>query len=162
MKCKVELSEGNSLFTLDIIKQYLHINYDYDDELLKFISMAAVNYAELFTGLSILQRKVSGRFKIQDSKITLPYMPVISIDIIKLGGIPTQRYTLQDIFIILGDNNLPDNADLEYHSGVLESDYALKQSILSHIYILYEKEDLECSGREKIKNLYAPYKKTKI
>jgi uncharacterized phiE125 gp8 family phage protein len=67
----------DSIFTLKEVKNFLRISHSYDDDLIKNLIDAAIDYAENFTGKFIYTRQIKCSVTQTKNRIQLKYIPFI-------------------------------------------------------------------------------------
>ena len=173
MKCEYYyeiISTGkNEIVSIEEVKNYLRITHDYDDNLLNNLILAAIDAAENFLRLCLLQKKILITYQyLSTSTIDLPLSPVIEIEGIvsiynkKKHLLETKEYDIstnkEKIKLHFTINAL----EIRYTAGYAKQNtipHAIKNGMLLHIAEMYDRQGLASSINTEIINLYYPYRK---
>lgn len=136
-----------NIIDLAEIKNFLRIDFDDDDNLLKELLKTAVKQCELYISKSLSEKNYKlSVYECTTNTLNLPYPPVISVNSITIidkynNNIEYTNYLLDTISNKIIFRNLPSNfyrIDIIYTSGYTKIPDDIKQGILFHISKMYE------------------------
>ncbi len=136
-----------NIIDLAEIKNFLRIDFDDDDNLLKELLKTAVKQCELYISKSLSEKNYKlSVYECATNTLNLPYPPVISVNSITIidkynNNIEYTNYLLDTISNKIIFRNLPNNfyrIDIIYTSGYTKIPDDIKQGILFHISKMYE------------------------
>lgn len=167
------LSEKDTdVIKLTEIKNFLRIDFDDDDNLLKELLKSAIKQCELYISKSLVQKiyKFSIYNSINNNLVELPYPPIISIESVSIidknnNSINYINYLLDTISNTIIFNVLPSNfyrIDITYKSGYAEIPDDIKQGLLFHISKMYEDKVGYSPIPKASLNIYRNYKIIRI
>ena len=159
------------IWSLEEVKNYLRISYEYDDQLIVNLMEAAVDSAEKFTGLSLYRRQIVCNIKNAHSSIRLKYIPVMDIqEVYSLNK--NDKHKITDSFGYIETENLRlhfmdgyigEDIQIEYVAGYNNNiPRSIQHGILMHIASMYEHTEDGVNLSSKIRDLYIPYRAIKI
>lgn len=165
---------NTELWTLEEIKNYLRISYDYDDVIIKNLIISATEAAENYLGLSLNSKTIEFISNSQNKRsFNLKYDPIYEIlKVCIIKGEDEKDLNPKDYYLNKSHSTFHINKNLAgkelkvmfsvgYESSKLP--YAIRQGILLHICEMYDKDnDNHASLTNAIRNLYSPYKKIRI
>ena len=171
----LNVKEENSTLPieLDFVKNFLKVDFEDDDDLIKNIIKTASTQCETNINKSLIQKTfIYSIYELKNNSIVLPYPPVISITSIKIidsqqneNILESTEYFLDSIGNILNFKNKPNNfyrIDIEYKAGLETINDELIQALLMHIARMYE----DRSGYSPIPlnslNIYKKYKQIRL
>lgn len=160
----------NDVVSLKTAKQYLRIDHNHDDEIIKDMIDIATISAENYIGIKII--KVDWKMTIYDylpNQINLVHNPIISIKYFKIEKTNGENsYLLDNSFfinkqkLILKNNYLIKKVEILYNCGFTEIPVPIKQGILEHMAKLYDLRGSDHSMPLAAKSLYQAYKLVRI
>ena len=136
-----------NIIDLAEIKNFLRIDFDDDDNLLRELLKTAVKQCELYISKSLSEKNYKlSVYECATNTLNLPYPPVISVNSITIidkynNNIEYTNYLLDTISNKIIFRNLPNNfyrIDIIYTSGYTKIPDDIKQGILFHISKMYE------------------------
>ena len=169
MKYEVTKEHSHSL-DFKILKAYLRISYDYDDELLQKLCQIAISNAESFLRYSITVKNVKVNFLKEEykSKIRLPIMYADNIlSVLYILNDKENKIMFEDSFSFFQEKNLVElNSSKKYKEveicyqtkNIINSNVDIHQGILIHIEYLYEKKSNN-SILNYLHQFYHPYRR---
>ena len=159
------------IWPLDEVKNYLRVSHDYDDKLIGNLIDAAIESAELFTGLSLHIRQIICRINNAANIIYLNHLPILLIE----GIVWMKKDEKQDItkefdniqygsnIVSVPDRYLKKDLEIKYTAGYADIiPRSISQGILMHIAAMYENAGGGVILSSQIKDLYIPYRAMKI
>ena len=159
------------IWSLEEVKNYLRVSYEYDDQLIVNLMEAAVDSAEKFTGLSLYQRQIVCNIKNAHNSIRLKYIPVMDIQEVYLLN-KNDKHKITDSFGYIETENLRlhfmdgyigEDIQIEYVAGYNNNiPRSIQHGILMHIAAMYEHTEDGVNLSSKIRDLYIPYRAIKI
>ncbi|WPY00223.1 Phage gp6-like head-tail connector protein [Candidatus Trichorickettsia mobilis] len=162
------------LWQLSEVKNYLRISDDYDDNLITNLIDTAISSAENFIGLSLVNRRIEFRAKLQkQQQFVLKYQPIRTITEIftekdeNKTVLNNEQYyfdTTHSSLHLLQPINTT-TLVVHYISGFSSNNTpsTIKYGILLHVAEMYDREAaLENSFSSAVRNLYLPYRQLKI
>lgn len=165
------LSETDSeIINLSEIKNFLRIDFEDDDNLLKRLLKSAIKRCELYISQSLnLKTYQLSLYKI-DKEIKLIYPPIINITSINIvdknnNSIEFKNYIFDKISNKIIFNNIPSNfyrVDIIYEAGYTEVPDDLKQALLFHISKMYEDKNGYSPIPKASLNIYRNYRTIRI
>lgn len=163
---------------LDMVKKYLRITHDHDDDLLNHFMASAIGIAENICGISILKHNIRAEIYYRDllklnNHLKLKYAPAKKIDNIKYSFlnihdnlINAEKYSLHhnnEIIFKPLDINYDSLLKIEYISGYGDDiPPALSNILFSMIERLYEKNDIAITSMLEIKAQLSPFRNINI
>lgn len=175
-KFKVLEVFDQKICTLEEVKNYLRIADNNDDILLDKLILAAIETAENFLGVTLIQRNI--QFISTDNQMKkmfqLQYTPILKVQSFFLKkqereiNIPAYCYDLDEtdgILVLQKPIQPQDTLVMRYISGLEENriSHSIKQGILMHVSEMYDREELSASGlSQEVKNLYLPFKRFRV
>lgn len=163
--------ENSNIIELSEIKNFLRIDFNDDDNLLKELLKSATKQCELYISQSLSKKTYKfSIYSITNNILKLPYPPIISITSVNIvdknnNSIEYTNFTLDPISSSLIFKNLPSNfyrVDMTYKSGYSEIPNDIKQGLLFHISKMYEdKVDYSPIPKASL-SIYRNYKTIKI
>ena len=163
---------AQKIWSLEDVKNYLRITSDFDNELITHLLETSVKIAENFTGMNLIQKKISMSSTDRNARrFFLKYTPITEIQkiIIKCNNVEAEIAS-NDYLINLATATLEllkelkrDEIIIDYSIGIdqklLPSD--IKQGILIHTCRMFERQEGNSLPME-VKNLYAFYRNIRI
>ena len=156
----------NDIVSLKNTKQYLRIDHNHDDEIIKDMIDIATVSAENYIGIKII--KSDWKITIYDylpSQINLIHNPVLSIKSFKIEKTNGETsYLLDNAYfinkqkLILKHHYSTKKAEILYNCGFAETPIPIKQGILEHVAKLYDLRGSDHSMPLAAKSLYQSYK----
>lgn len=170
---KILEQEPHQICSLTYIKNYLRVTHDHDDELIANLIHAAIENAELVTGLTLAIKKIELSIVNIRDKIILKYIPFLKLEHISINGHNAQQISnLEELCDINMQDNIITfhgklyNKDLKiiYKAGYLDGKIppSMLQGILLHIGAMYDYGELNAASTNEIRNLYMPYRKLRV
>ena len=159
------------IWSLEEVKNYLRISYEYDDQLIINLMETAVDFAEKFTGLSLYQRQIICNVRNACSKVILKYIPVIDIQEVYLLDKNDKRKVTDSFGYIETENSClyfmddytGEDVQIEYIAGYKNNiPRSIQHGILMHVASMYEHNEDGVTLSSKIRDLYIPYRVIKV
>lgn len=161
------------IWSVEEIKNYLRIPYNYDDALIKNLIDTAIDIAERFTNLHLKNRRINVLIpKLSSTIVRLKYIPVVKItkcNLINKNGkmeIPDEDFTFNNDNAEIKFQNLKlyhKKIEIEYISGYdKEIPSILKHSIMLHISKMYDNPEDTTNLMESVSSLYGSFRSLKI
>lgn len=158
-----------NIFTLNLVKSYLKIDDDNDDELLIELINAAVEYAENFVNIQINPVRVSLEYtNIFKDNIVLPHSQILNIENVAIETYGEFKSLEPKYYKLIGKTvsfKFPiytEKMQITYTTGFRSDQHIphlLKQGILAHIKAMYYHEP---NGLDKVHNYYIPFIQFKL
>lgn len=170
----ISSEETNTILSIDEIKNFLRIDFNDDDNLLKKALNTATKQCELRISRTLVQKTyiLSSYDPIKDNKIDLEYDPIKSItkiEVIDKEGntkeLSTSSYRLDKTRNCVYFLNIPTNyykIDITYIAGYEVVPEDLKQALLFHIAKIYEDKSGYYPIPKASSNIYKNYKKIRL
>jgi hypothetical protein len=165
MICKKILDLPSTFITLEEIKHFLRVDFDYDDGLINTILSCAVETCEKMTNLTLRPAKfnlIVNSFS--SDRLAIPKFCIDTIDFVKINGQNITNYTfnqqteiLQFIQIQEGRVEIVFNTLLQIS---VPSD--IKHAIMAHAFALYDNRDGSVDVPPVCRTVYAKYRNVKI
>ena len=171
----LNIKEDSTILPIELttVKNFLKVDFDEDDELIKKMIKTAIIQCETNINKSISKKTfVYSIYEIKNNSLILPYSPINSIESIKIiylnqtqSILSDNEYFLDSVGGILNFKNRPSNfyrIDIEYKAGLTSLNDELIQGLLMHIARMYE----DRSGYSPIPlnslNIYKKYKQVRL
>ena len=169
----INISEEQDINIMDLaeIKNFLRIDFDNDDNLLKELLKSAIRQCELYTSKSLYQKTYKfSTYKNVTNILNLPYSPLISITSVNIidknnNSIEYINYTLDTISSSIIFKSLPNDfyrIDITYKSGYTQLPNDIKQGLLFHISKMYEDKVGYSPIPKASLNIYRNYRTIRI
>lgn len=163
-------TEGQEIWPLEEVKNYLRVSHDYDDQMICGLIDAAVSEAENFTGLSLCKRRVKLSITSAPNTVELKYSPLL--EILSIFSVLDKEEDMKDKIGYVDISMSQIYFDRKFIGGDLEIEYlsgyqaniprAISHGILIRVAAMYDRsENLGVIDKE-IKNLYLPFRPFKI
>ncbi|MFK7974217.1 MAG: head-tail connector protein [Rickettsiaceae bacterium] len=173
MIIKHSITETNKVkaWSLEQVKNYLRVSYDYDDALIVSQLETAIEAAENFIGISLYTRHIVTMIQNSAKEFCLKYSNIQNINSVNLHSGQTKSVITNLYGSINQRNQIFLNApyvnkdiEIEYIAGYKESEIPtpIKQGILMHIALMYAHLEGDVTLNSKIHDLYLPYRIIKI
>ena len=150
------------------VKNFLRVNDDHDDEIIKLCYMTAIETAEKYLNFYILPVKIEYSVILKNYSLIIHHLPINNIDKITYCQhndyieMPDNEYVLLKDNIIKFKNKLLSNKIKVYFTaGYLDESKIPKlimKGILYHTAELYDNQTSTTLLSEKLKAFYSPYK----
>jgi uncharacterized phiE125 gp8 family phage protein len=146
---KIKTETSTLAIELNIVKNFLRVDFNDDDGLIINIIKTATNQCEAYINKTLVERTyVYSLYKLKNIFFTLPYSPIKSIIDVTILNLNGKNATLDSSDYILDTVNSTLNfqkklekfyrLDVEYKAGLISIDNELIQAILAHISRMYE------------------------
>ena len=161
------------LIELSVVKNFLRVDFDNDDELITKLIKTATAQCETNINKTLVEKTyIYSIYDLKSNSILLPYPTIKSIEEIRLVNIDgsntvlsSDGYYLDTVGGMVNLKNKPDNTyriDIEYKAGLSAINDELIQRLLMHIARMYE----DRSGYSPIPlnslNIYKKYKQVRL
>ena len=165
------LSEvNNDIISLSEIKNFLRIDFEDDDDLLKRLLKSAIRRCELYISQSLNSKTYQLSLYKIDKEIKLMYLPITNVTLINIidknnKSIEFKNYMFDKISNKIIFNNIPSNfyrIDIIYEAGYVEVPDDLKQALLFHISKMYEDKNGYSPIPKASLNIYRNYRTIRI
>ncbi|GMO59141.1 MAG: hypothetical protein Ta2D_04900 [Rickettsiales bacterium] len=144
---------------LDVAKNYLRVDFDFDNQLITKLLRTAIRNCESYIGKTILEKTYILSIYKNREKIALPYPPVISINSV----VGASNYTYDDVANILKiSGNLQERVDVNYTAGMPYIMDEIEQGILIHTAKMYEDKTGATSIPDASIAIYQKYREIRI
>lgn len=158
---------------LSLVKNFLKIDFDNDDELIKKMIKTALDQCETNINKTIVNKTfIYSLYEMKYNTLILPYQPIISIENINITylnqvqtTLPDTNYFLDTVGGILNFKNKLNNfyrIDIEYKAGTTKINDELIQAILMHIARMYEDRSGYTPIPANSLNIYKKYKQINL
>jgi uncharacterized phiE125 gp8 family phage protein len=134
-------------FPLAEVKNYLKIDHDHDDSLVKDMILAAENAAEKYLGISVFVKiKTLSLTQVLSHKVALRYAPAQEILVITMRGKKMDKknyYLCDDNQHIYFKQLVNAPVKIEYIAGYKPQELpaSIKQAMLIHVAAMYQKRE---------------------
>jgi len=167
MSYKILAIVKQDFLQLGIIKTYLRISHDYDDQWITELICGAISAAENFLRIRLLPIKL--RICVQylhQPNIILPFVPVAEILAVTAHAglrdiVLREEYELDKNMIKLRNAPSHDYLTIDYIAGYQDQTQipaAIKQGIMLHIAEMYDSRGTIASISHEVQKLYQPYR----
>ena len=138
------------VINLDTVKQFLRIDHDYEDEVLKILIKAATKTFESYTGKAIIKQCLQViYFKYDAEKLLLPVIPVIEVQKAEINNYEEVWSEIDKSVCVVENNKLYfrnfvyyKNFRITYNAGIATSESEVpedvKTAVLKNIAYLYD------------------------
>lgn len=169
----VKIESDELSIELSVVKNFLKVDFDNDDELISKLIKTATTQCETNINKTLIEKTyVYSIYDLKSNSILLPYPTIKSIEEIRLVGIDGSskvltevEYYLDTVGGMINLNNKPSSVyrmDIEYTAGLSTINDELIQGLLMHIARMYE----DRSGYSPIPlnslNIYKKYKQVRL
>lgn len=161
-----EQIDTKAIWEIYEIKNALRISHDHDDNLIAGFLNSAIDYLEKYTEILIYRRMINAKGKLRKNKLWLKYTPVHKID--KISFDDGTEMDKKDLFhdgqiIIFKDQFINKQITITYICGYGEAiPFTLKESLLRHIALMYDKPENSREIERDIKTHYLSYRNLKM
>ncbi|MCG1029308.1 phage gp6-like head-tail connector protein [Virgibacillus halodenitrificans] len=153
MNLKVITYPANSPIKLDLVKDYLRIDYGEEDALIQGMINAAISHTENFTRRSLSIKTYELTLNKYKNRVKLPKPPFVSLDSVKDENLqPIEHVVLEEdgtAFVVF--ENSFEKAIITYQSGYEEMPKPIEQAILMLVSHFYENRELAIVGTSVVK-----------
>jgi uncharacterized phiE125 gp8 family phage protein len=152
------ITQASAVITTADLKAHLRVDYASDDSLIDGFLLAAMSYAQHYTGIAVGRQTIEMALdSFPDGAISLPLVPAASIISItyvdSAGAVQTlagsayslDDYSSQDAWVVPAvDTEWPETYDavnavkVQYYAGTTALDRAIKQALLLLVGHFYE------------------------
>lgn len=148
----LDIKEEEPLYGYDVIepvslseqKSYMKIDFDDDDDLIQTFITASREQIEKYTGLSLIQKRITAQLNNGDSGIEIPYGPTPDeIDVTLITDVNGDPFNDSEI-VITGNqfktiqSPITPFLQIIYSAGYSTVPAALKVAIMAQCFFLYE------------------------
>lgn len=169
---KILEQEVHIICSLERAKNYLRITHDHDDALINNLINAAIEHAELFTGLTLSVKKLELSIQQVKDNMIVKYIPFLELCSVDLQESKVEIDNMKQLCNI----NMQDNI-LNFHSKLYGKDikiiykagyadgkvpHSILQGILLYISTIYDYGELNQTSIDAIRKLYIPYRKLRV
>ena len=157
------------VLSLEEAKLALRVTTDHDDLLINSLLHAALEFAEQYIGRYIQKRQITALFNsVSTKEILLSDIGILAVKMIKINNSEDEilregeGFTFCNNKILLHRAYKDKNLEIIYISGFEVLPESIKQGILLHLYMLYDKEVMDKDMKESLLLLYKPFRNLRI
>ncbi|MBN8828638.1 MAG: phage gp6-like head-tail connector protein [Sphingobacteriia bacterium] len=159
---------SNPVISLEEVKQYLRVEHNDEDEIIKDMILAALQTAEQFLNIEIIPKKYIAKYQnILLRKCILPLNPISKINAIRIKNyneikLITNFEMTNDKILNFKDLIYTNELEIDFTTGFENTEVLpkfIKQGVLLHTLKLYERK---IDAFDEIYLIYQPYKKIRI
>lgn len=139
--------------SLSIVKSFLRITSDEDDELIQMLLNSAINYAENKLGITIGKKDYEYFLYGNNSDVLLPKTSIMQINSVKVSG-EEAEFQLIENYVRIRKNHNQQPVIINFTCENNSFGEALTIAILRHVFYLYENRSVGDVQTKDVEGIY--------